>query len=440
MSKIRFNEFEPISEKAWKQQIQADLKGKDYNETMLTPTDEGIDIKPFYHRDSHLDFKIPSPTQWYITKKLEASDFKNIDNLKSKGIEAFWLSTENSKEIPKALSSTKNPFIIKLKHFEVDELELKENFSYAYDPIHKLAETGNWFDKQTSDLKKHQDYVNKTQNISIDTRIYHNAGANITQQLAYMMSHLNAYFKNLSAQSQINKTKLNILVFTAIGTNYFFEIAKLKALRLLVNSLCKHNNIKYDLKIISEPGQHHMSVYDYNVNMLRSTTECMSAVLGGSDFVCNNTYDKIFKNKNDFSDRIAKNQLLILKHESYFDKVENPADGTYYINHITKALAEKALDIFKNIEKSGGFIQQLFDGKIQEKIDQQFQKTLNKFNNKELKLVGVNIYQNEDEQMKNQLDKNIFLQTNIRKTLIKPITERRIAESLEKERLAEEVQ
>ena len=117
---------------------------------------------------------------------------------------------------------------------------------------------------------------------------------------------------------------MNLLIFTAIGPNYFFEIAKLKALRLLVNTLCKNQNIKYDLKIISEPGQHHMSIYDYNVNMLRSTTECMSAVLGGSDFVCNTTYDEIFKNKNDFSDRIAKNQLLIIKHESYFDKVENP--------------------------------------------------------------------------------------------------------------------
>lgn len=436
MSKIRFDEFEPTSEKAWKQKIQVDLKGKDYNETMLTPTDEGIDIKPFYHSDSHLDFKIPSPMQWFITKKIGASDFKDIDHLKSKGIEAFWLSTENSKDILKVLSSTENPFLINLKHFEVDELELKENLFFAYDPIGQFTKTGNWFDKQSSDLRKHQDYVNKTRNLSVDTRLYHDAGANIAQQLAYTVAHLNSYFKNLKSQSP--KIKLNLLIFTAIGPNYFFEIAKLKALRLLVNTLCKNQNINYDLEIISEPGQHHMSIYDYNVNMLRSTTECMSAVLGGSDFVCNTTYDKIFKNKNGFSDRIAKNQLLIIKHESYFDKVENPADGTYYINHITKALAEKALDIFKGIEKSGGFIQQLFDGKIQEKIDQQFQKTLDKFKNKELKLVGVNIYKNEDEQMKNQLDKDIFPKKNKRKTLIKPITERRIAEVLEKERLAEE--
>ena len=440
MSKARFNEFEPVSEKAWKQKIQADLKGKNYNETLLTPTDEGIDIKPFYHRDSHLDFNIPSPDKWYITKKIQTSDFDEIGYHESDGIEAFWLSTENSKDIPEALSLTENPFIIKLKHFETDELKLKENLSYAYDPIYQLAETGNWFENQASDLKTHHDYVNKTQNLSVDARLYHNAGANITQQLAYTIAHLNTYLKNLKIHSESLKTKLNILIFTSIGPNYFFEIAKLKALRLLVNTLCKSDNINYDLKIISEPGLHHMSIYDYNVNMLRSTTECMSAVLGGSDFISNTTYDEIFKNKNDFSDRIAKNQLLILKHESYFDKVENPADGTYYINHITKALAEKALDIFKSIEKSGGFIHQLFDGKIQEKIDQQFQKSLEKFKNNELKLVGVNIYKNEDEQMNRQLDKDIFSTKVKHKTLIKPIKKRRIAESLEKERLMEEAQ
>lgn len=432
MSKANFKDFEPVSEKAWKQKIQADLRGKDYNQTMLTATDEGIDIKPFYHRDSHIDFKIPAPQKWFITTKLK--DFDNVENYKSKGIEAFNLSVDDIKDIPDGFNSSDIPLIIKFKAFNNYTLEQKENLYYAFDPIHQFAKKGNWFSDQSSDLKTHQDYVEQTHNISIDASLYHNAGANITQQLAYTIAHLYAYIKNLKDQ----KKQLTILIFNAIGPNYFFEIAKLKALRLLVNSLCKNENIDYDLKLVSEPGSHHMSIYDYNVNMLRSTTECMSAVLGGSDFVNNTPYDKLFKNKNEFSDRIAKNQLLILKHESYFDKVENPTEGSYYINHITKSLAEKALDIFKNIEKSGGFIQQLFDGKIQEKIDQQFQNTLEKFKNQEVKLVGVNLYINEEEQLKQQIDKDISQTQEKRKTLTKPITEKRIAESLEKERLAKE--
>ena len=438
MSNLSFKEFDPVSEKAWKQKIQVDLKGKDYNEAMLTATDEGIDIKPFYHRDSHIDFKIPSPSKWFITEQIEDKDINNIKTFKAKGLEAFCLNVDNLKTIYKSLDASETPFILKLKQFNLDDLQQKNHLFYAFDPIYQFIKTGNWLKNKTTDLEKHHKYVKKSFNLSIDTRLYHNAGANITQQLAYTIAHLNTYFKNLKNHSKSLNTKLNILVFTSIGPNYFFEIAKLKALRLLVNTLCKNQNINYDLKISSEPGLHHTSIYDYNVNMLRSTTECMSAVLGGSDFVCNKTYDEIFKNKNDFSDRIAKNQLLILKHESYFDKVENPADGTYYINHITKALSEKALDIFKSIEKSGGFIQQLFDGKIQYKIDQQFQKTLEKFKNEKMKLVGVNIYKNEDEQMKRQLDKDIFPTKAKRKTLIKPIISRRIAESLEKERLAKE--
>jgi methylmalonyl-CoA mutase len=129
---------------------------------------------------------------------------------------------------------------------------------------------------------------------------------------------------------------------------------------------------------------------------------------------------------------------LILKNESYFDKVSNPSDGSYYVDYLTNALSEKALELFKSIEKSNGFIQQLFDGKIQEKIDQQFSKSLEQFKNKKLKLVGVNVFENEDDKMKEQLEKNIFPTKHKRKTLLKPITKRRIAEQLEQQRLSQE--
>ncbi len=434
MDKASFSEFEPVSEKAWKQKIQTDLKGKDYNKTMLTSTDEGIDIKPFYHRDSLQDFKIPSPDKWFITKKSNVLNSEDFQKNLSKGIEAFWFSIDNSKKISQDIISSDVPLIFNLKDFRIEDLSVKENIFYDFDPIHHLAETGNWLINQSEDLKKHKSYVNKTNNLSINAGLYHNAGGNITQQLAYTLSHLNTYLKNLEKP----KTNLNITIFTSIGPNYFFEIAKLKAFRLLVNTLCKNYNIHYKLKLVSQPGLHHMSIYDYNVNMLRATTECMSAVLGGSNFVSNLAYDEIFKNKNDFSQRIARNQLLILKHESYFDKVKNPTDGVYYINQITKSLGEKSLNIFKSIEKSGGFIQQLFDGKIQEKINQQFNKSLENFDNKSIKLVGVNIFMNEEEQIKTQLDKDIFLKPKSRKTLIKPIIPKRIAESLEKKRLKNE--
>lgn len=435
MDNSLFKDFDPVSEKEWKQKIQVDLKGKDYNSSMITKTEEGIDIKPFYHRDSNIDLNIPSPKKWFITEKISNTELDHIMSLQSKGSEAFWLETINLKDVTPSLSSINADVIIETKSFNDSSIEENSNLHFCFDPINHLVKTGNWIKSQSDDMKAHKSYIEQTATLSIDARRYHNAGGNITQQLAYTTAQLNTYLNH----SGVHDTKkIKILIFFAIGPNYFFEIAKLKAIRLLVNSICKSNGIDYNLRLISEPGSHHMSIYDYNVNMLRSTSECMSAIIGGSDFIRNTYYDEIFKKRNNFSERISRNQLLILKHESYFEKVENIADGTYYINYLTKVLAEKSLEIFKDIDKSGGLIQQLFDGKIQQKIEQQFNSNLKKFESKEIKLVGVNQYENEEDNMKAQIEKDPFLSKKERKTLIRPIVKRRLAQELEQKRLSGE--
>ncbi len=435
MDKPLFEDFNPVSEKEWKQKIQADLKGKDYNEVMITHTDEGIDIKPFYHQDSKTEVDVPSPGQWRITEKIKAEELKTEDDIKVKGTESLYLEFNQTSDIPEKLFDSDFEKIIFLKDFQLTDINVNASTHWAFDPLHTLMITGNWLDSQTQDLQKLSAFVDQYKTISIDARLYHNAGANISQQLAYTTAQLQFYLKSLKSSPDV----LSIFIFTAVGTNYFFEIAKLKAFRVLVNSICKAHEIKYELKLVSEPGIQHMSIYDYNVNMLRSTTGCMSAILGGSDYVINTPYDDIFKSKSDFSTRISRNQLLILKHESYFDKVDNATDGTYYINFLIKALAEKALLIFKDIEKSGGLVKQLFDGKIQEKIKHQFQDTVQKFHDKSLKLVGVNVYVNEEDKMAQSLEKDeVFNQPKKRKTLIKPLKPIRIAEALEQKRLKEE--
>jgi len=158
----------------------------------------------------------------------------------------------------------------------------------------------------------------------------------MVQQLAYTLAHANEYFNRLP------NLATPITIEVAVGTHYFFEIAKLRALRLLFNTLAAEYNHPFDCHIIATPTKRNKTLYDYNVNMLRTTTECMSAILGGANTVANVPYDALYHKDNEFGDRIARNQLLILKHESYFDKVGNPADGAYYIESITQQLAEKA--------------------------------------------------------------------------------------------------
>ncbi|MCV6631543.1 MAG: methylmalonyl-CoA mutase family protein, partial [Flavobacteriaceae bacterium] len=223
--------------------------------------------------------------------------------------------------------------------------------------------------------------------IFVDTSIYQNAGADIVQQLAYALGHVTEYLEFLD-KSNIKQKEISMHV--AIAGNYFFEIAKLKALRYLWEQLTLVFTQQPALFISATPSRRNKTLYDYNVNMLRTTTECMSAVLGGANMVYNKAYDSIYHKDNEFGDRIARNQLLILKNEAYFDKVSNPTEGAYYIESLTDQFADKALSLLKEIEASGGFLQQLKKGKIQEKIQEKHLAAAQQVANQEHILVGTN--------------------------------------------------
>jgi methylmalonyl-CoA mutase len=223
-----------------------------------------------------------------------------------------------------------------------------------------------------------------------------------------------------------------------VDGNYFFEIAKLRALRLLWKTIAAEFGVLADCHILACPSKRNKTIYDYNVNLLRTTTECMSAILGGADTVFNMPYDAVYHKSNEFGERIARNQLLILKGESYLDKVTNPSDGTYYIESLSQQLAENALNIFKQIEEGGGFLKQLKAHNIQRKIKESALKQQIRYDSGEEILVGSNKYFNEMEKMKQELEKNPFMKKNFRKTIIEPIIEIRLSESSEKTRLDHE--
>jgi methylmalonyl-CoA mutase len=275
---------------------------------------------------------------------------------------------------------------------------------------------------------------NKSQNaiISVDSGLYQNAGANMVQQIAYTLAHANEYFNRISNHNQ------TVVIQMAVGSNYFFEIAKLRAMRLLFHLIAKEYHPDLECHLLVIPTKRNKTIYDYNVNMLRTTTECMSAILGGADAISNLPYDSLYHKDNEFGDRIARNQLLILKNESYFDKVNNPGDGSYYIESLTQQLAEKSLALFKDIELNGGFLKQLNDGIIKRKIQESADKEQELFDSGKETLLGTNKYPNQKDLMKNDLELFPFVKTKPRKTLIVPIIEKRLAEKSEQERLSNE--
>lgn len=446
-----FREFESVSSKQWKQQIQYELKGADYNETLVWESPEGIKTKPFYHIDefeSTTHFNA-SKHPFNIVQRIFVHDVKKSNQRAAeslnRGAESIYFTIENEMvsldELMLNLPVTptyyfKLPFLSKGYVEKISAFATQNHYRCIVlsDPIGQLVTDGNWFSNLETDFENLQQ-LNANAAIpfvSVNSEIYHNAGATITQQLAYTLAHASEYF------NRIPHLKSPITLEIAVGSNYFFEIAKIRALRLLFKKLAHEFHHEFDCHIIATPGKRNKTLYDYNVNMLRTTTECMSAVLGGADAVSNLPYDALYHKDNEFGDRIARNQLLILKHESYFDKVQNPAEGSYYIESLSYQLAEKALAIFKDIETGGGLITQLIEGTIQRKVAEAAQKEQEAFNNGQEVLLGTNKYPNKNDRMKDSLELYPFVKQNPRKTLIAPLIERRLAEQKEQERLAEE--
>ncbi|MCD0471191.1 methylmalonyl-CoA mutase subunit beta [Flavobacterium sp. JAS] len=451
MATTLFDDFNPISSKQWKQKIQFELDGADYNETVIWNSPEDIQVKPFYHTD---EFSKSAPV------KTNASNFKICQNIfvydieKSvqraintieRGAESLRFTIENEKiDIQKLLETL--PLENRIVYFNLNfisidfvkildtiSIQKKAVFYCNIDPIGHFAREGNWF--PTSDKNNFETIENiskATTNLSllsIDLGLYQNSGANITQQIAYSLAHANEYLNRLPI---ITKP---IVFQISVGTNYFFEIAKLRALRMLFKLIASEYNPDLECHFLVTPTKRNKTIYDYNVNMLRTTTECMSAILGGADAVANLPYDALYHKDNEFGDRIARNQLLVLKHESYFDKVNNPADGSYYIESLTMQLAEKSLTLFKDIEANGGFLKLLNDGTIKKKIQESATKEQELFDSKKEVLLGTNKYPNKDDKMKHDLELFPFVKIKPRKTLITPIIEKRLAEKLEQERL-----
>jgi len=459
MTKLSFSEFEAVSSKRWKQKIQFDLRGADYNKTLLTHTNEGITINPFYHLDQTKYLDVNMPTEAFkICQTIFVDDEIIANNLAqdalANGATALKFIADNPFDIdllfnklnPKNKKQLNVYFRLNfLSQSFVTELSKKTkqyNLFINCDIIGHLAETGNWFFNNKTDHKILTDILKSAPKtihiIGVNASIYQNAGANIVQQVAYALAHVNEYF-NAFAEGVLTAQQKNVIqVNFAVGGQFFMEIAKLSAFRYLFDLVAKAYKLDFKLELFAVSSLRNKSIYDYNVNMLRTTTECMSSILGGTNVIGNVPYDTIFHKSNAFGERIARNQLLILQDESYFNQAQQVVKGTYYVEALSIQIAERALKIFKEIELKGGYVNQLMVGVIQRKIDENAKKEQARFDMGELQLVGVNKYPNPKDKMTEDLELYPFIKTKSRKTLIQPIIAKRLAEKLEQERLAQE--
>lgn len=453
MSEPLFDSFDPISSAGWKQKIQADLKGADYNKTLVWESPENIAVKPFYHRDEFKEShqNIPGqPKKWQVVQQYFIDQEEVVNRLMkdtlTRGAEAFWLQADKAfdwNKLSDGLAEKDLTYYLELNFndpefvgsFKASSSVTADKIHLLYDPIGRLVSSGNWFKNQEEDLRTLADLQQTawTSNLTIDSRNYLEGGATAVQQLAYSIAHLAEYLHLTE-----NNPGLKPCFVLGLGSNYFFEIAKIRALRWLYATVANEYGMNEHCHVLCRPGKRNKTLYDYNVNMLRTTTETMSGVLGGADAVCNLPYDALYHKSNEFGERISRNQLLIMKSESYLDQVSNPADGAYYIERITKQLATEALAIFKEIESAGGLLQQLKEGTIQRKIRESAKEEQLAFDQQQRTLIGTNKYPNEADRMMDELELYPFVKKEIRKTLIEPVVARRLAEKLEKDRLKNE--
>jgi methylmalonyl-CoA mutase len=416
-----FDQFPPITTKEWMEKIHSDLRGADFNKKLVWKTDEGFDVMPFYRIDDIENLKyintLPGEfpylrgtkikdNNWRIRQNIEVADYSGA-NLKAltilmKGIDSLGfiitdpesVSEENFKTLLRDiyienieinfLCNGKAKEILDLIVKIVSERELDPITicgAIEADPIGRLLLNGKLcvqlqagFDYLAS-LTESASLFPNLRTIHLNASYFNNSGADIVRELAFGISIGSEYLTQLTDRgisADIAASKIRFSFGT--GSKYFPEIAKLRAARLLwavvTNGFKPVNPERARMNIHCVTSERNKTVNDPYTNMLRTQTEAMSSILGGTDSLTVEPFDIVFRKPDEFSERIARNQQLLLKEESYFDKVADPAAGSYYVENLTKLIADNAWKLFLEIEDQGGFISSLDSGFIHNKLSE----------------------------------------------------------------------
>lgn len=411
-----FSEFVAPSRQEWLDKIQVDLKGADFNKRLVWKTNEGFNVQPFYRKEDVEKLQTPEAmpgefpfvrgnkkldNEWYVRQNIVAdsaaeANAKALDVL-NKGITSLGFhicGSQLSREYVETLLegiycdcvelnfTTCKRHSVELAEMLVDIFEKKgydkEKIvaSIDWDPMEKMlggkdVEGVLQFAKPLVEAVKDYPHFRV---IAVNTVALSNAGAYIVQELGYALAWGAEYLQMLveagvDATLAARKIKFNM----GISENYFMEIAKFRAARLLWAEIVKQYNPTCDcackMIVNAETTKYNMTVFDAYVNMLRSQTETMSAALAGVHSIVVTPFDAAYEKPNDFSERIARNQQLLLKEECHFDTVVDPSAGSYYIEELTSSLATEAWKIFLNVEEQGGFLAAIKAGTVQDDIN-----------------------------------------------------------------------
>ncbi|MCD4789092.1 MAG: acyl-CoA mutase large subunit family protein, partial [Bacteroidales bacterium] len=462
-NKKLFPEFPPISTEQWEEKINQDLKGADYDKKLVWKTIEGFNVKPYYRKENlenvkHQDvFPGDFPfvrgnkktgNEWYIRQDIYVDDIKKANkkalDILMKGVNSlgfifdkkFEPSKENIERVTENIfaDAVELNFICYhnslkvVQHIEAlvkkYNRDLKKIFgSVDFDPLGQYILKGKFsvsaeasFD-HTKQMIEAAGHLPNFKVITVNGKYFRNSGSSIVEELAFSLAQGTNYLTQLTERGlSINSVAPRIKFQFAVGSNYFMEIAKIRAARILWAYIVKSYGPSSDdvarMYIHSTTSDWNKTVYDAYVNMLRTTTESMSSIIGGTDSLTVNPFNSVFEKPNDFSERIARNQQLLLKEESYLDKVVDPAAGSYYIESLTDSIAEQAWKLFLEVQEKGSFIEAFKAGFIQAKISETAHKRDMAIATRKEILLGTNQYPNFTEYLDKEVDSLVFKPEN----------------------------
>ena len=413
-----FTEFAAPTTQEWLDKIQVDLKGADFQKRLVWRTNEGFNVQPFYRREDLANLKTPDAlpgefpfvrgnkkdsNAWYVRQNIvvgedpKAANAKALDIL-NKGIDSLGFHIPGkmvSKETVETLLDQILCDVVEVNFATCPRhaVELAEILvayfaekgydkqkvvgSIEWDPMQKMVMKGKdvtpvlaFGPKLVEVLKEYPNF----RCIAVSTDALNNAGAYIVQELGYALAWGNEYLQQLvDAGVDATLAAQSIKFNMGVSENYFMEIAKFRAARLLWAQIVKQYEPKNDeackMCVNATTSKYNQTLFDSYVNLLRSQTEAMSAALGGIHSMVVTPFDAPYEQATDFSERIARNQQLLIKEESHFDRIVDPSAGSYYIEHLTDALATEAWKIFLKVEEEGGFLAAVKAGTVQDDIN-----------------------------------------------------------------------
>jgi len=437
--------FPPISTKEWMDKVTADLRGADFEKKLVWRTSEGFNVQPFYRQEDleQLDYLNSLPgsfpyvrgnakkgNDWLVRQNFNANDAaetnKKVLDVLNKGITSIGIclcdveisaSTfevlfegvcldaveVNFTTTSARLVEVAKVFVayVKAKDYSLESIKGSLNF----DPYGALLCKGNSnCDDVIACAKTVIEITSEMPNfraISVNAKYFNNAGAYISQELAYGLSMGNDYMAALT-EAGVSATEVasNLKFNFGISSNYFMEIAKFRSGRLLWSNILAGYGVEEDaakMIVNAETSKWNKTIYDTHANLLRTQTESMSAGLAGVDSITVLPFDSTYKSASDFSERIARNQQLLLKEESHLDKIADPSAGSYYIETLTNEMAAQAWKLFLAVEEKGGFVAALKEGFIQAEVKTSADKRRKAVATRRENLLGTNQYPNFSE-------------------------------------------